>query len=48
MKKNEIYNLDIIDCGSNFEGISKYEGIVTFIPGAIIGENVNAKVRKDT
>ena len=48
MKKNEEYDLEVIDCGNNFEGIAKHEGLVTFIPGAIIGEKIRAKVIKVT
>ena len=46
MKKNEIYDLEIIDSGMNFEGIAKLDGQVVFVPGAIIGEKVKAKIIK--
>lgn len=48
INKNDILDLEIIDCGSSFEGIAKYEGIVIFVPGAIIGEKVRAKTIKIT
>lgn len=48
MKKNEILNLEIIDNGMAFEGIAKQDGKIVFVPGAIIGEKVEAKVIKDT
>lgn len=48
MKKNEEYNLEVVDCGNNFEGIAKHEGIVGFIPGSIIGEKIIAKAIKVT
>lgn len=46
MKKNEIYELEIIDSGMNFEGIAKYDGQVIFVPGAIIGEKAKVKIIK--
>ena len=46
MEKNEIYEFEIIDSGMNFEGIAKKDGLVVFIPGAIIGEKVKAKIIK--
>lgn len=46
MNKNEIYEFEIIDSGMNFEGIAKKDGQVVFIPGAIIGEKVEAKIIK--
>ena len=46
MNKNEVYEFEIIDSGMNFEGIAKKDGQVVFIPGAIIGEKVRAKIIK--
>ncbi len=46
MNKNEIYDLEIIDNGPSFEGIAKKDGNVVFIPGSIIGENINTKIIK--
>lgn len=46
MKKNEIYDLEILDNGINFEGISKLDNMTVFIPECIIGEKVNAKIVK--
>lgn len=46
MKKNEVYDLEIIDNGSSFEGIAKVDGKVVFVPGAITGEKVSAKIIK--
>lgn len=48
IKKNDILDLEIIDCGSNFEGIAKHNEIVIFVPGAIIGEKVKVKIIKVT
>lgn len=46
MKKNDIVDLEIIDNGMAFEGIAKKNNIVVFVPGAIIGEKVQAKIIK--
>lgn len=46
MVKNESYELEIIDNGVSFEGIAKFEGKVVFVPDAIIGEKVIAKIIK--
>ena len=47
MEKNEIYELDIIDNGINFEGIAKdSEGKTIFISNALKGEKVQAKILK--
>ena len=48
IKKNDIVDLEIIDNGSAFEGIAKLDGIVIFVPGAIITEKVRAKIIKVT
>lgn len=39
--------LDIIDMGMNFEGVARLDGKVYFVPNAIVGEVVEAEVRKD-
>ena len=46
MKKNDIVHLEIIDNGMNFEGIARKDNLVTFVPGAIIGESMYAKIIK--
>src|SRR5574344_41981 len=48
LKKNDIVELEIIDNGVNFEGIAKLDGIVIFVPGAIITEKVRGKIIKVT
>lgn len=46
MVKNEIYELEIIDNGTSFEGIAKQNGKVVFVPDAITGEKVIGKIIK--
>lgn len=46
MKKNDVLELEIIDNGMAFEGIARKDNMVTFVPGAIIGEQVLAKLIK--
>lgn len=48
MKKNDVLSLEIIDNGMAFEGIARHDNKIVFVPGAIIGEKVVAKVIKDT
>lgn len=48
MRINELIEIDIIDNGMNFEGIGRYEDKVVFVPSAIVGEKVQARVVKDT
>lgn len=44
IKKNDIIDVEIIDMGYNMEGIAKHEGVVLFVPCAIVGEKVKVKV----
>lgn len=46
VKKNDIYEFEIIDCGMNFEGIAKNENQVVFIPDTLKGEVVKTKIIK--
>ena len=46
MKKNDEIELEIIDNGINLEGIAREENKVVFIPGAIKGEKVRARIIK--
>lgn len=49
LKVNSVYEFDIVDMGINFEGIAKIDdGLTVFIPGALKGEKVKAKVIKIT
>lgn len=48
MRINELIEIDITDNGMNFEGIGRYDDKVVFVPGAIVGERVQARVTKDT
>ena len=46
MKKNDKVELEIIDNGINLEGIARAENKVVFVPGAIKGERVLARIIK--
>ncbi len=46
MKKNDVITQVITNIGSNSEGIVKIDGIVCFIPFALVGEKVTFKVLK--
>lgn len=45
--KNLDVDLDIIDYGMNFEGISRIDGKTVFVPMAMKNEKVNAKIIKE-
>ena len=44
LRKNDIIDVKIIDMGCNMEGIAKHDGVVLFVPFAIVGEKVRVKV----
>ena len=46
MKKNDVITAVITNIGSNSEGVVKIDGIVCFIPFALVGEKVEFKVLK--
>ena len=46
MKKNDEFEIEITDMGSEGEGIGRYEGMAFFIKGAVIGDRVLAGVTK--
>ena len=46
LKKNQVYEVEIIDDGYQGEGIAKIENFPIFIPGAIKGEKVEIKILK--
>lgn len=46
MKKNEIYDIKIVDIGNNGEGIGKISDFVVFIPYTLIGETVRTLILK--
>lgn len=45
-RKNDIVTLDIVDCGTNGEGIGKADGFTVFVKDAVIGDRVTAKIMK--
>lgn len=46
MKKNELYDVDILDNGMSFEGIAKIDDMVIFVPDAVKGEKVTIQIIK--
>lgn len=44
MKQGDRLTLDIIDYGSNGEGIAKQDGFVVFVPFSIVGEKVKVRI----
>ena len=45
-RKNDMVTLDIVDCGTNGEGIGKADGFTVFVKDAVIGDRVTAKIMK--
>lgn len=45
-RKNDMVTLDIVDCGTNGEGIGKADGFTVFVKDAVIGDKVTAKIMK--
>ena len=46
MKKNDEFELDITDIGSDGEGIGKYEGMIFFVKGGLPGDRILAGAMK--
>lgn len=46
IKKNDIYEVEIIDNGFKGEGIAKIDGFTVFVPNTIKGEKVKIKILK--
>ncbi|MGN1330267.1 MAG: 23S rRNA (uracil(1939)-C(5))-methyltransferase RlmD [Clostridia bacterium] len=46
IRKNQIYEVEIIDNGFEGEGIAKIDGFTVFIPNAIKGEKIRIKILK--
>lgn len=46
MKKNDIVEVEITDCGINGEGIGKLLGFPLFIKDALIGDTIQARITK--
>ena len=46
MKKNEVYETEIIDYATNGNGICKIDGMTVFVPNAAVGDKVRVKILK--
>ena len=45
-RKNDIVTLEIVDCGTDGEGIGKADGFTVFVKDAVIGDTITAKIMK--
>ena len=45
-RKNDIVTLEIVDCGTDGEGIGKADGFTVFVRDAVIGDTIMAKIMK--
>jgi len=43
MKKNDIFELEITDMGTDGEGIGHYDGMTFFVKDALIGDVITAR-----
>ena len=46
MKKNDIFELEITDMGTDGEGIGHYDGMTFFVKDALIGDVITASATK--
>lgn len=46
INKDDELNIEIVDIGSDGEGIGKYEGFTLFVKNALVGDKVKVKVMK--
>ena len=46
MKKNDIFELEITDMGTDGEGIGHYDGMTFFVQDALIGDVITARATK--
>jgi len=44
LQKNQKYVVDIVDYGANGEGVAKIDGVVAFVPFAIVGEKLEIQL----
>jgi predicted RNA-binding protein with TRAM domain len=47
LKKNDELEVDILRLGANGEGVAVHEGIVIFVPHALVGERVLVHIIND-
>lgn len=45
VQKGKLYTLDIVRLGTSGEGVGRYENFTVFVPGALPGEQVQARIR---
>ena len=46
MEKGQIVEFTIEDMSSEGQGIGRFEGMVVFVDGAVIGDTVSARLKK--
>ena len=44
VQKGKTYTIDVVRLGTSGEGVGKYNGFTVFIPGALPGEAVEARI----
>lgn len=46
VKEGETYDVTIEDVGSQGDGVAKIEGLVVFVPGTKVGDEVQIRINK--
>lgn len=46
IKKNDIYTINILDIGTNGEGIGKIDDFTVFVPNALPNDMIEVKIIK--
>jgi 23S rRNA (uracil1939-C5)-methyltransferase len=47
MQKNDIIELKIEDMGVDGEGIGKYDGMTFFVKDAVLGDEIEARIKDE-
>lgn len=45
VQKGKLYTIDVLRLGASGEGVGRYENFTVFVPGALPGEQVQARIR---
>jgi predicted RNA-binding protein with TRAM domain len=46
VKEGEVYHVKIVDVGRQGDGIARLSGLIIFVPGAKVGEEMDVKIVK--
>ena len=43
---NDTIELEIVSCSSEGSGVARFDGMAVFVPGALLGERILARIEK--